>query len=99
MATIYRTVGDSGTLARISYTLTDAAGDPVTTGTVTLRIVGQADHAMTHQGAGVWTWDPGAADLNLTAGNYQLEVHASNVALPAEGFDGLVLRARGPAGA
>lgn len=96
MATIYRTVGDSGDLAAITYTITDADGTPVTSGTVTLRIAGVADLPMSHDADGVWTWTPGPSDLDLEAGRYDLEVHAVEVTVPRT-FDRLVLRARAEA--
>ncbi len=97
MADIHRRAGDFGTLARVTYTIVDAEGTAVTSGSATLRIGGEADHTMVHQGAGVWTWDPASGDLDLAPGVYDIEVSASDVTLPSVKPDKLVVRARSAA--
>ena len=84
--TIHRVVGDHGALARIRILgLKDADGQPITSGTVTLRADGLFEGAMSHTEDGNWHYDPAPDDLD-TAGRYRLEVRVdgSQVTVPGE---------------
>lgn len=91
MTRIFRVVGDSGVLARISVTLTDAEGSALTSGTTTLRADGLFTGEMTHQADGVWIYDPVEGDISA-AGSYEMDVEHDTVSLPADEAHRLVVR-------
>ena len=79
MPRIPRTVGDTGTEARITVTdVKDADGQLVTAGTMTLRAHGLFEGAMSHSGSGTWVYDPVAGDLSK-AGIFRLDLYSENV--------------------
>lgn len=103
---IERKVGDHGPSAAVLATVTDADGQPVTAGPVTLRVAAPVtgpydsdgthllDAAMTHDGQGVWRWEPEEDDL--IAGRWRVEVVAGDAVMPAGEHDTLLVRPRLP---
>jgi hypothetical protein len=82
-----RRAGDSGSLATIRATVTDAVGTPITGGPTVLRVATRrgeavAEHTMIHEGDGVWAWTPGPDDLE--AGTYVATVATSSITLPSK---------------
>lgn len=76
MPRVERVVGDHGSGARLSFSdATDANGQPVTTGIMTLRASGMFEGTMTFSD-GTWFYDPVEGDLD-TAGKVILEAESS----------------------
>ena len=93
---------DFGPDAALFARVVDSDSNPVTTGTVTLVVASlvtgpyTADGtamvtvAMTHEGDGVWRWDP--AEGELLPGLWRTQVLVNDVRIPANGYGTLLVR-------